>query len=239
MNYYVVTPFQEGVGSLGNASYFVILAGVGASMLYLLLKHKKLKLINLIIGFALTAAIFMLSVVYLEAVFSVLVVPHIDLIVLPASFVVTALADYALLRARNRVSNLAILLLGGALGAFLGISIPTLSAILILGFLAVYDAFAVFHGPVGKIANSGLEKLRGLSFSHMDVQIGLGDLTFYSMLACQVLVSAGPLFCLASTVGVLIGVFLALKMLEKKGIFPGLPFPVALGLAPLIISLFL
>jgi hypothetical protein len=34
-----------------------------------------------------------------------------------------------------------------------------------------------------------------------------------------------------SLVGILAGSFLTLVMLEKKGIFPGLPFPVVLGLA--------
>jgi presenilin-like A22 family membrane protease len=118
-------------------------------------------------------------------------------------------------------------------------SIPTLSAILILAFLAVYDIFAVYRGHVGKIAQGGLEKLRGISFAFRDVQMGLGDLTFYSMLTSLVLADAGPIFFIASVVGVLIGAFLALKMLEKRGIFPGLPFPIALGLVPLIVFLFL
>jgi hypothetical protein len=117
-------------------------------------------------------------------------------------------------------------------------SIPILSAVLILSFLAAYDVFAVYRGPVGKIAQTGLEQLRGLSVSFRDIQIGLGDLTFYSMLTALVLTNAGPALCLASITGVLIGAFAALKMLERKGIFPGLPFPVALGLAPLIALLF-
>ncbi|MGC9345818.1 MAG: hypothetical protein ACP5ER_03380, partial [Candidatus Bathyarchaeales archaeon] len=96
-------------------------------------------------------------------------------------------------------------------------------------FLAIYDIFAVYRGPVGKIARSGLEHLRGLSFTFKDVQMGLGDLTFYSMLTSRVLLDSGPLFCFASATGVLIGTFLAFKMLEKKGMFPGLPFPTALG----------
>jgi hypothetical protein len=66
--------------------------------------------------------------------------------------------------------------------------------------------------------------------------MGLGDLTFYSMLTGLVLAAAGPIVCAASTIGILIGVFLVLKMLEKRGMFPGLPFPVLLGLLPLIIS---
>jgi hypothetical protein len=67
--------------------------------------------------------------------------------------------------------------------------------------------------------------------------MGMGDLTFYSMLISRVLADAGPSFCLFSVIGVMAGAFLAFKGLEKKGIFPGLPLPIALGLLPMIISL--
>jgi presenilin-like A22 family membrane protease len=237
---YEITPFPEDVfGSLGNAGYFVIIVAVGASLLYLLLKRRKRRLITLITGFALTTAVFMLSIIYLDAAFSRFAVPSTEVLVLMLSLLITALADFAIFRTGKRTCDLTVLFLGGALGTFLGFSIPTLSTILILAFLVVYDAFAVYRGPVGKIAYSGLEQLRGLSFSFKDVQMGLGDLTFYSMLTSRVLFESGPYFCLASTAGVMTGVFLAFKMLEKKGMFPGLPFPIALGLIPLIVSVFL
>ena len=240
-NLYQVTPFPEGYGSLVNGLYFVILAGIGATVLYLLIKRKKLRLISFITGFALTVAVLMLSIIYLSAAFSLLDVTFKTLLILTltVSASVTVLADYAIFRIQGEISNMVILLLGGALGAFLGISIPVTSAILILAFLAVYDIFAVYRGPVGKIAQRGLEQLRGLSFSFRDVQMGLGDLTFYSMLTGLVLATAGPVFCAASAIGVLVGVLLVFKMLEKRGMFPGLPFPVLLGLLPLIILLFL
>jgi hypothetical protein len=239
IDFYQVTPFPEGVGSLGNGLYFVILAGVGASLLYLLLKRKSYKLVSVITGVALTVAVFMLSTVYLYAVFSTFLFPYVDVVILILSTSTTVLADFIVFRTHSPAAGLVVLLIGGALGAFLGIMIPTISTILILGFLAVYDVFAVFRGPVGKIAQGGLEQLRGLSISFKDVQMGLGDLTFYAMLVSRVLASAGPIYCLGSTAGVLIGVFLAFKMLEKKGMFPGLPFSIALGLVPLLISLFL
>ena len=238
---YQVTPFPEGVGSLVNGLYFVILAGIGATLLYLLIKRKKLRLISLITGFALTVAILMLSIIYLFAAFSLLGVPFTTALILTlaVSASVTVLADLAIFKIQGKISNLVILLLGGALGAFLGVFIPIISAVLILAFLAVYDIFAVYRGPVGKIAQRGLEQLHGLSFSFRDVQMGLGDLTFYSMLTGLVLATAGPIFCAASAIGVLVGVFLVFKMLEKRGMFPGLPFPVLLGLLPLIVFLFL
>jgi hypothetical protein len=35
-----------------------------------------------------------------------------------------------------------------------------------------------FIGPVGKIAESGLDQLSGLSYAFKDIQMGLGDLMF-------------------------------------------------------------
>jgi presenilin-like A22 family membrane protease len=235
---YEVTPFPENVfGSIGNACYFVVLVGVGATFLYLLLKRRRHKIISIITSFVLTTAVFMLSFIYLFAGFSMFAIPYTDVLTLILSTLITALADFTIFRIGGVACNSIVLCLGGALGAFLGASIPTLSTILILSFLAVYDAFAVYRGPVGKIARGGLEQLRGLSFSFKDIQMGLGDLAFYSMLTSRVFFDSGFLLCFASATGVLIGAFLAFKMLEKIGMFPGLPFPMVLGLIPLVTPL--
>ena len=237
MEIYEITPFPEGVaGSFGNAFYFVILVGVGASLLYLLLKWKNPRLITWIIGFALTTAVFMLSMIYIFAAFSRFAIPGMEALTLILALLITALADYAIFRKHSKICDLVVLFLGGALGTFLGFSIPTLSAILILGFLAVYDVFAVYHGPVGKIASSGLDQLRGLSFSFRDIQMGLGDLTFYSMLSGHMFINFGFISCLASIIGILFGCLLAFKMLERKGMFPGLPFPILFGLTAALLA---
>ena len=240
MEVYEVTPFPEGVGSLFNALYFVVLTAVGATLLYLLLRRKKIKSITLITGFALTLAVLLLSFIYVWAAFSIIALPYTVELVLDTviSAIAAAAVDVAVFRSHSRASEVAVLLLGGGLGAFLGFSIPTLSAILILFALAVYDVFAVYRGAVGKIAHSGLDQLRGLSFTFKDVQMGLGDLTFYSLLASLVFAkSMSPVYITASIAGVLLGVFIAFKMLERKGIFPGLPFPIALGLLPFLVYL--
>jgi presenilin-like A22 family membrane protease len=238
VEFYPITPLPENIfGSLGNALYFVILVGVGASLLYFLLKRKSQKLIRVVTGFALTTAVFTLSFIYLSAGFSELTIPHVGTLTLILSLLITIVADFAIFRGNNKICNLIVLCLGGALGAFLGVSVPTLSATLILCFLAAYDAFAVYRGPVGKIARIGLGQLRGLSFSFKDIQMGLGDLTFYSMLSGHMLINFGLVSCLASIVGILLGSFLAFKMLEREGMFPGLPFPILFGLTASFLTL--
>lgn len=234
---YTITPFSEDIfGSLGNASYFVVLVGIGATLIYFLLKRRSHKLIMLITGFALTTAVFMLSFIYLFAAFSRFSIPHIETLTLISALTITIFVGFAIFGTQSRFCNLIVLCLGGALGTFLADSIPTLSAILILCFLAVYDVFAVYHGPVGKIALSGLEQLRGLSFSFQDIQMGLGDLTFYSLLSGHMLLNFGLISCVASIIGILFGCLLAFKMLERKGMFPGLPFPILFGLTASLLT---
>ncbi|MEM2103188.1 MAG: hypothetical protein QXM22_06720 [Candidatus Bathyarchaeia archaeon] len=227
-----VTLFPEmGFGPLVNATVFVIAAAVGASVIYLLMKHKVRVLVRFLITFAMTVVTFFLSELYCWMLFSLLNVGNVDLLAIVNAALITVVVDIELFVLENRGYEIIILMLGGALGAFLGASIPTFSAVLILLFFALYDVVAVFRGPVGKIALEGLEQLRGLSFSFRDIQMGLGDLTFYSMLISHAIVFFGPLAAVSGAVGVLAGSLLSFKMLEKKGMFPGLPFSIILGLA--------
>jgi len=89
---------------------------------------------------------------------------------------------------------------------------------------------------VGEIAHLGLDQLQGLSYSFKEIQMGLGDLLFYSMLSEIMLFNFGLISWLFSLVGILGGSFFTLVMLEKKGIFPGLPFPILLGLVSGILA---
>jgi hypothetical protein len=226
-----VTPLPEvGFGPILNAAIFVALVSLGASMIYLFLKRRMRGAIRFLIGFAITLVTFFLSNVYLLILLSMLNVADVELLALLDGVLITVIVDLELFALHNIGGEIIILGLGGALGTFLGAAIPTFSAVLILLFLAAYDIVAVFRGPVGRIATEGMEHLRGLSFSFRDIQMGLGDLTFYSMLISHAWFSFGAWASLGGIVGVLTGSFLSFKMLEKKGMFPGLPFSIVLGL---------
>jgi presenilin-like A22 family membrane protease len=61
--------------------------------------------------------------------------------------------------------------------------------------------------------------------------MGLGDLVFYSMLTGTMLFNFNIFACIVSIVGIMAGSIITFFMLQKKEIFPGLPFPILLGLA--------
>jgi hypothetical protein len=222
---------ESGFDPIGIALIFVVLTGFGASMIYLFVKRKMKNLIRLLVGFAITVVTFFLSYVYSLILFSLMNVGDVGFLAFVVGILATAIVDVELFLFYNILAEMVILALGGALGTFLGVAISsTITTVLILLFLAVYDVVAVFRGPVGKIATEDPDYLRGLSFSFKDIQMGLGDLTFYSMLAAHALIFFGLWSSISGMAGVLIGSFLSFKMLEKKGMFPGLPFSIILGL---------
>ncbi|MGD6808105.1 MAG: presenilin family intramembrane aspartyl protease [Candidatus Bathyarchaeia archaeon] len=228
-----VTPFPDDTtsGPFGNAIYFVILVAISATVFYFLLKRKNVKIVKGLIFLAMTTASMLLSLVYLSALLAYTPF-YSDSIVIGLSILITVLFDLSIFK-YTKARNVVVIGLGGALGVFFGFSIPLYSAIAILIFLAIYDVIAVYRGPVGKIAQSGLDQLSGLSYGFKDIQMGLGDLVFYSMLIGAMFFSfpSSILPTLMSLVGICAGAVITFFMLEKRGIFPGLPFPIVLGLA--------
>jgi hypothetical protein len=204
----------------------VILLAASATVFYILLKRRSKKIIKALIILAMTLAALLMSFLYLDAILNYY--PALGILLIPLSIVVTVLFDLAIFRFGSIPRNAAVVLIGGALGVFFGNSILTFggiySVVLILVFLAVYDVF---------------DSLQGLSFSFKDIQMGLGDLVFYSMLTGAIFFNfinafafpLGLLPFIVSVIGIMAGSIITFFMLEKRGIFPGLPFPIMLGLA--------
>lgn len=228
---------ESPVAPVGNALYFVVLIAAAAAFFYVLIKRKNIRVIKGLIVLSMTTASMLLSVVYLLAIF-----PYFDGVyyfIATIAVAVTILFDLAIFRLGSIPRNVAVICVGGALGIFFAKFLPLSSAIVLLVFLAVYDVIAVYKGPVGKIAqSSGLDMLQGLSFSFKDIQMGLGDLVFYSMMMGTMYFSFLPsiLPTITTVVGILAGSIVTFFALEKKGIFPGLPFPIMLGLAAGLIT---
>jgi presenilin-like A22 family membrane protease len=228
---------ETGYGPLFNALFFVLAAGFAATIIYFLLKRGVRLFLRLLMGVAFSVLSFSLVLFYSELLFAVVSLEVPLAFILFLAFFVTAFVIFGVFRQKGWFYTVIVLALGGAAGTLLGASIPVFSAVLILLALAVYDVVAVFRGPIGKIAATGLEHLPGASLSFKNIHVGLGDLTFYSMLVSRMFLSFGWEACVAAIAGVLVGSFLSFKMVEKKGMFPGLPFSVGLGLLACLIVL--
>jgi hypothetical protein len=67
----------------------------------------------------------------------------------------------------------------------------------------------------------------------------MGDVVFYSMLVSMALKNFGISIYVVSSIGVLLGAYLGMRMLEKRDFFPGLPLAILIGLTTMFSSVFL
>ena len=228
---YPVTPISQTTpeGPLLNAIYFVVIAAVGATIIFLIIRYRRRKTLRFLTGFALTAAFLLVSVIYLSAVLSH--VSNYIPIVIALSITIAILADLAIFYFGGKAADTVVIGVGGALGVFLGANLNVPVSVFILAFLAVFDIIAVYRGPIGKIATSpGFDEMKGLSFSFKDFQMGLGDLVFYSLLTGTMFINISLTACIFSVAGILVGSYLTFLALERREVFPGLPIPIALGI---------
>jgi len=234
-----ITVFPETPsGATLNASVFVIMMAAAATSIYLLLKYQRKRIVKYLITAAMFFVAFFLLNWYSE-LYADQLAPLVDIYGL-GWIVTTGVAAVLLMLGLHKgpetVRILSVTIVGSLTGTFLGASIPTLTAIVLLAALAIYDLVSVYRGPIGKIAEiADLEEFKGAVFTVGDLTVGMGDLVFYSMLVSNAMISFGILAYLGTFVGVAAGSYLGFKMLERREVFPGLPIAVCLGLAAMFI----
>lgn len=229
-----ITVFPETTSGITlNAGIFVVLIAVTGTIMYLFIKSGLKRFVRYMINLALLGLLFFLFTWYgsLYAAYLPLFLTSTSFGWLIVSLTGAVLLGLLIYRAKGTLHLVGIVLIGGLTGTFLGVSIPTLTAVALLLALAAYDLFAVYKGPIGKIAQStDLEEFTGAVFTYGDLTVGMGDMVFYSMLASNSMMNFGPLSFLGAAVGLVIGAYLGFKMLEGRDMFPGLPFAIILGL---------
>ena len=235
-----ITIFPETASGVTlNAGIFVILMATMATLMYLFIKFGLKRIVRYLINLALFALVFFLFTWY-GSLYSNLLPSALTSSFWPwilLSLICTIILGLAIYKAKGALHLAAIVVIGGMTGTFLGVSIPTLTAIVLLLALAGYDLFAVYKGPIGKMAQStDLEEFTGAVFTYGDLTVGMGDMVFYSMLASIAMINFGPIPFLAAAVGVVGGAYLGFRMLEGRDMFPGLPFAVVLGLGCMYVT---
>lgn len=207
------------------------------TLMYIFVKFGLKRIVRYLINLALLALLFFLFTWYgalYEGSLPSALLGDAWLLVSLAATIVLGVAIY---KSKGPPHLAAIVVIGGLTGTFLGVSIPTMTAAALLLALAGYDLFAVYKGPIGKMARStDLEEFTGAVFTYGDLTVGMGDMVFYSMLASNSMMNFGPPPFMAAAVGIILGAYLGFKMLEGRDMFPGLPFAVILGLVLMYVT---
>jgi presenilin-like A22 family membrane protease len=239
-------PISEGVfgpaAAIANAILFVVLATVGATMVVILLKYRKERLLKLILigAFGFIAIVIFLYFGSMYLVVFQFINPTSAILILSV-FILASVVNFITVEPDYRMKNGGLLLFGSAVGAFLGVVLPVWTSVLLLIGLAIYDYYSVKKGPIRKIVEmteDDPDKLGALAVSTSEWDIGLGDVAFYGMIVALAIVNPifGVLGAIFATMGIIAGFLITLKLLEQRGVMAGLPIPVALALIGLTLG---
>lgn len=139
----------------------------------------------------------------------------------------------------TRVRNFIFTLYGALLGSFVSLLLPTASLIVLLVAVALYDLFMLNSRWIAAMVRD-LTLSRGVvsrfGYSGGGVEIGIGELIFYSFIPAHVEAYYSLPLLILTLVMTVFGIFVNVWMLGRKGFLAGLPAPIFLGLIPLILS---
>jgi hypothetical protein len=333
---------QQASAGILNALIYIIPAIIGGFIIAMLFKYRKQYTLKAFFGSAIFFATTFITFFFFEIVifvlqlksFGMIIVnpsvsfisfrqpylvfyPLIGFLIIPVSVVMGILVAYIISSPKFLVytKNHALLFLGGLMGAFLAVILPTWTVVFMLVGLSLYDIYSVGHGPIREIMeltygpeegassqSAGQPKasapqaptkpvpatvplqagaavpeprvvnvkpapvpvkvlpkpteqfsradddlLSNMTYGTAHWDLGIGDLVFYSMLGSHTLMYGtqfiedfgiwAPLsLFLLTTMGIILGFVITLRLLKRNSMLPGLPMSIGLGLIGFVIG---
>jgi len=153
---------------------------------------------------------------------------------------------YGLYKKMYLLVTSAVVLLTAEIASFLALSIQPPTLYILPVAFALYDIYAVFRGPLKKLIKTQPRRVLkqpfvysefGLIIAHIGgFTIGAGDFIFYSMLVAAGFLQKNILGAVAVGIVINIGILATLYILQRyKKPLPGLPIPVFLAIAVLVL----
>ena len=249
--------FQNPVGNGLNSSFllaalFVIANVIVISMLAYLYRKRKMKWFSVVISLFLIFNVTELYFTFLLGLSSIIPIVAAILVSLAA----IACAVYGM----KRLVNFLALVLALELGCSFPVLLQAPLNWIVPAVYAVFDIYAIYYGRLGKLVRqvaiddskpkesseriSAKPKRSGLAnwpdFGLMTInfdriEIGMADIAFYTMVPAVALILVNLLGFIVVMVVVDLGIIFSFYVFRNKEVSPGLPVPILLGLAALLV----
>ncbi len=149
--------------------------------------------------------------------------------------------------------NFIVLYIGMLIGALLGVIMPLWTTLAILIGISLWDLWAVKskRGPIREMIDIASQKENSQSeeeikeklksgemmYDTSKLEIGIGDLAFYSMLTSSALIVTGSIIVMILTaIAIIIGTGITIQGLKRNKVLPGLPISIFLGIGTMLLS---
>ncbi len=226
-------------GSAGNTILLVLVVFSTTLVLVWILRQKRILSFKIVLFAATSLSAFSLTLITVDSIFGYffnLSVPIVDVI---ASLVPVLLLGYTtFVKSSPLMSSGVLALLSAEVGSYFASTLPLLTALLFPIAFSLYDVYAVFRGPLRELVTAAPASALGIiSVKAGEFTIGLGDTVFYSMLPSLAIYQLNLLGTATTIAAVDAGMVFTLYLLTKKKLLPGLPIPMVLGVASLLLLL--
>ena len=152
------------------------------------------------------------------------------------------------------MKNFLVTYIGLLTGALLGVIMPLWTTLAILIGISCWDIFAVLYkrGPIKEMIDlasqyseiqSDDEEIQkkiesgDAEYGTDQLELGIGDLTFYSMLTSSALILSNNLIVMIlCSIAIIIGTGITISGLKRNKILPGLPISIFLGIGTMLLS---
>ncbi|MFX1425116.1 MAG: hypothetical protein ACFFBE_01590 [Promethearchaeota archaeon] len=254
------------IGGIINGLIYTILAGFSAFIIIYIIKKKGVGALMYIFGIGFGIVIFFQSWFFGEIILFLTIsnIPRlyflldVELIFFTAVF--TFFMIYRYFRSKSiKIKNFIVLYIGLLIGASMGVFMPLWTTLAILIGISFWDIFAVLykHGPIKQLIEIVSEpddqediipeeelkaKLQSGEYAYdtSKLEIGIGDLAFYSMLTSSALVQTNNLIIMILTsLAIIFGTGITIMGLKRNKILPGLPISIFLGIGTMLLSWFI
>ncbi|MFW9973399.1 MAG: hypothetical protein ACFFDF_24660, partial [Candidatus Odinarchaeota archaeon] len=253
------------LGGILNGIIYTALAGISAFIIIFIIKKKGIGILMYIFGFSFGLIGFFQTWFFGQIILYVLFLNlpilfylfYYELIFLAAFFTIIMLYLYFTSKS-IKTKNFIVLYIGLLIGASMGVIMPLWTTLAILIGISCWDIFAVLykHGPIkqlidiastpeGEIVSSEQElqqkiKTGEYEYDTSKLEIGIGDLAFYSMLTSSALVQTNNLIIMVLTAcATIVGTGITILGLKRNKILPGLPISIFLGIGTMLLSWFI
>ena len=152
------------------------------------------------------------------------------------------------------MKNFLVIYIGLLTGALLGVIMPLWTTLAILIGISCWDIFAVLYkrGPIKEMIDLASQygetqrdeeeiqkKIESgeAEYGTDQLEIGIGDLTFYSMLTSSALIlSNNIIVMILCSIAIILGTGITISGLKRNKVLPGLPISIFLGIGTMLIS---
>lgn len=228
-----ILPSAAGLTILLTSFLFALIGVVALSVLYLMMVRGMDTATRVVVSTALTPFVVLAIAVFVQIMVMALFKianPGLASLSITGALFFTAMLQLLILAdaISEKMRNFIMIFYGSIFGAFMGVVVHPVAALVVVATVAVYDLFFVYL----YLSKKAVKIKMTLSVRGENVSIGIGEFIFYALPPSVAFYRYDVTTGLISTLLVVIGIAMNILIMPRRQIIAGITVPTTLGILP-------